>query len=300
VIRYTVIGGWLGSGKTTLINRLLASTPPDGERIAVIVNDVGEINVDAALIRSRGTETIELTNGCVCCSIGGSLAITLRDLVRGDGRLGHRAPDRIIVEASGVADPAKVAGYGDRRVLRLDGVVVTVDCVDLERRLADETYGPMVRHQIDTADVLVATKKDLATPKQLLAAHDWCRANVRDTPVVEFADLVDTFAMERSMSSMPSVGSKLAPQLSLVSRTWRPDGAVDIEAVLRELADLGIVRAKGIIRDLDGVRQLVQHTDGAGSQVLATEADVPEGLVLIATSHDLDAFFVAMPGSGSR
>lgn len=284
MINYTVVGGWLGSGKTTLINRMLEMT--HAERIAVVVNDVGEINIDAALIRSRGTETIELTNGCVCCSIGGSLAITLRDLVVGDGP-DHQPPDRIIVEASGVADPAKVASYGDRRVLRSDRVIVTFDCVDGLRRLADETYGPMVRHQLDVADVLVLTKSDLATPEQIVAAHNWCRSHVPETPVVEAFEVALNLAVEREGPSKP------APALPLEARTWRPDGAVDVEALVANLDDGRIVRAKGVVRDLDGDRRLVQFTDGAGGSAYPSDLDLPEALVLIATSPDLDAFLAA-------
>ena len=109
-----VIGGWLGAGKTTLVNRLLGQA--QGERIAVVVNDIGKVAVDADLVQAGDGDTVELTNGCVCCSIGDSLAVTLRDLV-----LGERPPERIVVEASGVADPDRVAAYGDRRRLRRPG-----------------------------------------------------------------------------------------------------------------------------------------------------------------------------------
>ena len=119
-IPMVVLGGWLGSGKTTLLNRLLRAS--GGERFAVVVNDVGAVNLDAELVAARDGATVELTNGCVCCSIGDSLALTLRDLVLSD-----RPPDRLVIEASGVAEPDRFAAYGDRRRIRLDGVVVAVD-----------------------------------------------------------------------------------------------------------------------------------------------------------------------------
>ena len=81
-IPMVVLGGWLGSGKTTLLNRLLRAS--GGERFAVVVNDVGAVNLDAELVAARDGPTVELTNGCVCCSIGDSLALTLRDLVLSD------------------------------------------------------------------------------------------------------------------------------------------------------------------------------------------------------------------------
>ena len=98
----TVVGGYLGAGKTTLLNRLLADT--QGRRLAVLVNDFGAVNIDAGLIANRDGETISLVNGCVCCSIGDNLGMTLYDLAeRPDG------PEHIVIEASGVADPARIA-----------------------------------------------------------------------------------------------------------------------------------------------------------------------------------------------
>ena len=155
-IPMVVLGGWLGSGKTTLLNRLLRSADA-GERIAVLVNDVGEVNLDVDLVASREGDTVELTNGCVCCSIGDSLSATLRDLV-----LGVRPPDRVVVEASGIAEPDRVADYGDRRRLRPDGIVVAVDATDVVARAADRICGPLVRRQVEAAEVLLVTKADLA------------------------------------------------------------------------------------------------------------------------------------------
>ena len=96
MIGYTIVGGFLGAGKTTLINSLLSTAT---EPIAVIVNDIGEINIDAALISSVTDDTLELTNGCVCCSIGDSLATTLRDLCQRP-----EPPERIVLECSGAAE----------------------------------------------------------------------------------------------------------------------------------------------------------------------------------------------------
>ena len=145
-----VLGGWLGAGKTTMINRLLRVA--GDERIAVVVNDIGEVNLDAELIAARDGDTVELTNGCVCCSIGDSLAMTLRDLVLRDqitdDSAAKRRLDRLVVEASGVAEPDRVAAYGDRRRIRPDGIVVAVDATDVVARAADPVYGPLVVRQV--------------------------------------------------------------------------------------------------------------------------------------------------------
>ena len=122
-IPFTVIGGFLGAGKTTLLNHWLAD--PQGERLAVLVNDFGAINVDAALLRPEGDpadpQVMALSNGCVCCSIGGDLADAL-------ARVMDRRPsvDRIVVEASGVSDPWRIAqvALADPQLMPIYGSVL--------------------------------------------------------------------------------------------------------------------------------------------------------------------------------
>src|ERR1700722_19550633 len=141
VIPLTVIGGFLGAGKTTLVNHLLHTAT---RRYGVLVNDFGAIVVDAALIASGNGDTIALTNGCVCCGMSGDL---------GDGlvRLAGRQPpiEHVIVEASGVSDPGRVAelasiepGFG------LEPIVVVADASALERQLHDRWVADTVRGQL--------------------------------------------------------------------------------------------------------------------------------------------------------
>src|SRR4051812_41004512 len=112
-IPFTVIGGFLGAGKTTLLNCLLAGTT--GRRFAVLVNDFGTIDIDGRLIAAHRGDTISLANGCVCCTIGDSLVETVMRLLEGARRFDH-----IVVEASGVADPGRIADLGvlDERLSR--------------------------------------------------------------------------------------------------------------------------------------------------------------------------------------
>jgi len=104
-IPFTVIGGYLGAGKTTLLNHILRNN--DGRRFALLVNDFGSINIDAALIKNQDGETINLANGCICCTLAAGFASAIYTILERDP-----LPDHIIVEASGVADPHKVAQYG--------------------------------------------------------------------------------------------------------------------------------------------------------------------------------------------
>ena len=98
----TLIGGYLGSGKTTVLNHLIRHA--DGRRLVVLVNDIGAVNVDAALVAEHDGDTMTLTNGCVCCSITDDLGLTLESI-----RQMPEPPDHVVMELSGVAEPARVA-----------------------------------------------------------------------------------------------------------------------------------------------------------------------------------------------
>ena len=148
----SVIGGFLGAGKTTLINRLL--TADHGLRLAVLVNDFGAINIDASLLKSARKDTIELTNGCVCCTMSGDLFYAIGDMLDRTPR-----PDHVIVEASGIADPARIAAVAlAERDLRYAGIVTVVDALNFPRYLADPRIADQVRAQITCADLLAVSK----------------------------------------------------------------------------------------------------------------------------------------------
>lgn len=263
----TVLSGWLGAGKTTLLNRLLIETT---ERIAVIVNDVGDVNVDLDLIDHRGDGLIELTNGCVCCSIGGSLALTLRELA-----MRWPAPDRILVEASGIADPAKVVEYGDRRVVPIDAVITVADATDVGRRLADPTYGQLADRQLREADLILVAKLDLL-PDELAGPRVADVATVyAPTPVIAVEQtpgwVVSVLTgATGSRSSEPTTSAQDRMQATrrtaaarrvgppdhpgVVSATWTPSGPVAPRSLARVLANASatILRVKGILPTTDG------------------------------------------------
>ncbi|MGI9596554.1 MAG: CobW family GTP-binding protein, partial [Acidimicrobiales bacterium] len=152
----TLLGGYLGSGKTTVINELLARTD---RPIAVLVNDVGEVNVDASLISRRHGDTIELTDGCVCCSLNHGLAEAFDQL-----RRRAEPPDHVVLELSGVADPRPVLPWTQSAGFRLDGVIVLVDADQFVERLEDPSVGATVDGQLGAADLFLMTKTDLAEP----------------------------------------------------------------------------------------------------------------------------------------
>ncbi|MCP5029413.1 MAG: GTP-binding protein [Actinomycetia bacterium] len=151
----TVIGGFLGAGKTTLLRHLLEAD--HGLRLAVVVNDIGEVNIDAALIADTDGEKVELSNGCSCCTLGPDLARSLDDLVHRP-----RPPDAVVIEASGVGDPAGLATViGGEPALLLDGIITVVDATSLEAQLAEPALTPLIRRQLDAAHLIVLAKSDL-------------------------------------------------------------------------------------------------------------------------------------------
>lgn len=171
-VPFTVIGGFLGAGKTTVINQILRGD--SGERIVVLVNDVGDTPIDPELIASRSADTITLTNGCICCSLGDEFALTLPDLLELSPPI-----DRVVVEASGIGDPGRIAQYGTLPGFALDGVIVLADCEGIGRLLDDGRIGHQIADQLRRAHVVAMTKSDLATSDELK------RAKARIAEVVE-------------------------------------------------------------------------------------------------------------------
>jgi G3E family GTPase len=158
----TVLTGYLGAGKTTLLNRILSE--PHGKKYAVIVNEFGEIGIDNDLIVNADEEVFEMNNGCICCTVRGDLIRIIDGLMRRKGKF-----DAIIVETTGLADPAPVAQtfFVDEEVgkkTRLDAVVTVADAKWLKDRLKD---APEAKNQIAFADVILVNKTDLVDEADL-------------------------------------------------------------------------------------------------------------------------------------
>jgi G3E family GTPase len=161
-IPVTVLTGYLGAGKTTLLNRILSE--PHGKRYAVIVNEFGEIGIDNDLVVGADEEVFEMNNGCICCTVRGDLMRILDGLMRQKGKF-----DAIIVETTGLADPAPVAQtfFMDPNVgskTKLDAVVTVADAKWLNERLKD---APEAKNQIAFADVILINKTDLVSADEL-------------------------------------------------------------------------------------------------------------------------------------
>jgi G3E family GTPase len=210
----TVLSGFLGAGKTTLLNHILSNRA--GLRVAVIVNDMSEINIDAALVRDGGAnlsrtdeQLVEMTNGCICCTLRDDLLVEVRKLADQDRF------DYLLIESTGIAEPLPVATTFDFRdedghslsdVARLDTMVTVVDAANLLKDYAssdflsdrgetagegdDRTLVDLLVEQIEFADVIVLNKIGLATPEHRNAARQIVAGLNADAKVIE-ADFGD-------------------------------------------------------------------------------------------------------------
>ncbi|WP_456617382.1 MULTISPECIES: CobW family GTP-binding protein [unclassified Bradyrhizobium] len=206
-IPVTVLTGYLGAGKTTLLNRILSEN--HGKKYAVIVNEFGEIGIDNDLIIGADEEVFEMNNGCICCTVRGDLVRIMDGLMKRKGKF-----DAIIVETTGLADPAPVAQtfFVDedvQRNARLDAVVTVADAKWLSDRLKD---APEAKNQIAFADVIVLNKTDLVTKPELAevearirAINPYAKLHRTERCSVALADVLDrgAFDLDRILDIEP-------------------------------------------------------------------------------------------------
>jgi G3E family GTPase len=311
-----VVGGWLGAGKTTLVNRLLRDA--GGRRIAVLVNDFGDVGIDADLIVSREGSVMNLAGGCVCCAVGS-------DLVEALVGLAAREPafDLALVETSGVALPGAVA-----RALRLvqgvevEGTVVLVDAETVRARADDRHVGDMVHRQLAEADLLVLNKVDLVPADALPALHAWLSEAAPRAARVDAVEAAVPPALVLGLRDAPDAavttdllrGATLATRratpaaATFVSASFELDGEHDLVALAAALADpaLGLLRAKATLRDTSGARAVLQavgvrvRTGPALTGSAAAAPDAPSRLVAIGLRGALDAPAIAARIAGAR
>ena len=256
-IRATILTGFLGAGKTTLLNRYLATTP--AKKVAVLENEFGAVGIDGGLIAgSPAVEVVELTNGCICCSVRGELSDALTDLADRRDR-GELDFDHLVLETTGLADPAPVAqaffvDEGVRERYELDGILTVVDAVHASRQLDENRVAAA---QIGFADRVLITKTELVDAPQLEALSARLRRiNVR-VPVMQ----------------IPAEAGQLGALFTLDAFVLS-DILERSPAFLTQDAPSGLSRGGGA-----PARGFVRHDDDIASLVLQHPGDVDVGLM---------------------
>ena len=253
-IPVTVVGGYLGAGKTTIISELLAHSFAEEHqlRIAVLVNDFGDVNIDASRIARQTDDIIELANGCVCCSLIDGFVETLDTIAAWP-----EPPDHLVIEPSGVADPMSVAQYAYLPGFQLAGVAVAVDADALPTQLTDKRIGPSIRRQVERGDLVLLTKTDLASEATLATTRSTL-ATLTDGPIVEVTEgqldpavlLGLTTTLTAFDATEPDDGTAHHPLASTLAtlKSIPVDGKEGLQTWL-ESAPPSVVRAKGSVFD---------------------------------------------------
>jgi len=264
-IPITIIAGFLGAGKTTLLNRILRTE--HGLRVAVLVNDFGEIDIDAQLLDVGENDTmVTLPNGCICCTLFGNLVSVVQNLVQAP-----EPPEHIIVEASGVSSPKDVAAILEvstlQNLVTLDSIVTVVDA-EIVRRLSRVVM--FSESQIRSADILLVNKIDLIDDEILAELIDWIQGITPDARILKTAyaqvplDLILGVDHQAKANILPDLTTQLdegdphrhhQPDHSQLFETWSyaTDKPLNREAVQTVLDNFptSIYRGKGFLHFAD-------------------------------------------------
>lgn len=275
-IPLTVIGGYLGAGKTTLINKVLNGD--HGRRIAVIVNDFGDVAIDETLLEPATGGIRALANGCVCCAAVDGLATALEDIAALRPAIEH-----LIIEVSGVGDPWAVAQWGRTPRFDLDGVIALADAVTLPRWLADVYVGDTVRQQLAASDLIVLSRRDIASPEEIRAAEELVAA-ASTAPVLESVDVVlDMLLHPAAAGQAPSRAHAKHSSITFVPpRVERDRATTWLDAAPSE-----VVRVKGFAST--GEMMLLLQRVGRRSEVVRRLGLESPRITVIAAAPTLPA-----------
>ena len=264
-----LVTGFLGAGKTTVVNHLLAHA--EGRRIAAVVNDFGAINIDAELIAGASDGVVSLANGCICCSLEGDLLRTLSALLRRDPR-----PDHIVIETSGVADPADIVRNLMDPVILREAPLETVLCV------MDATAPPaalddaLQRSQLRVADIVALSKLDLAEEGAGARMREAIRAQRVPAVVVDAnrGEIPSALLFPAHVDRTPTPrapGPKRPAEDRFETLSWTSDKPVSLPRFQQAIHRLApkLARAKGLFETVEQPGRMTIFQFAAGRATLA-------------------------------
>ena len=265
-----LVTGFLGAGKTTVVNRILAQA--DGRRIAAVVNDFGAIGIDAELIMGASDGVVSLANGCICCTLEGDLLRTLAMLLRREPR-----PEYIVIETSGIADPADIVRNLMDPVIWQEAPLETVLCVvDAVGAAIDDA---LLRSQVRAADIVALSKTDLAEADSLREAV----SSIKPSAVIVEASALPMVLL------FPADPDRIVPQRELSPRrpvadrfetlSWVSEQSVSLSRLQAAIGRLApkLARAKGIFETVEEPGRPMVFQLAAGRATLAPAAPRPPG-----------------------
>jgi G3E family GTPase len=283
----TVLAGFLGSGKTTLVNHLLRLS--DGRRIMVLVNDFGELPIDQDLIEAKEGDVLTLANGCACCSMGADLYKAFSAALDFTP-----APDHLLIEASGVAEPKKIANFARAEPdLALNGIITMVDAANFGTTIDDPRLMETVKSQISGAHMILLNKCDLASPEGLANCETAIRKMNGSAPIIHITQgaLASEifFGERRIIHSDPEHLDRPHTHVhedDFARWTMVTGKEIDKAALRTALQKLppSILRVKGIFQAMGENRLWIAHKAGAHVELTSMPSSMaqPEKLGFVA------------------
>ena len=275
-IPLTLISGYLGTGKTTLINNLLRTTK---KKIALLVNDFGDVNIDESLIEARTDSVLSIAGGCVCCSYGNELIETLESM-----NSNEILPDHIVLEASGIALPSKIIQtISLMDFLSFHGTVLLTDASRLRSQLNDLYISDTISLQIEQHDLLVLNKTDLLKEDELLNCIDTLSKRFE---IRKFLKTVNAYIEEEDMlldfGPSHKINLEKKQEHGFISSTIKPTGTINAEELSTLLRDpvYNIERAKGFFKNKKGEVCTIQY-DGLTLKIEKTEKNEKESVFVV-------------------
>jgi G3E family GTPase len=275
-----LVTGFLGAGKTTVMNHLLAHA--EGRRIAAVVNDFGAINIDAELIAGASDGVVSLSNGCICCSLEGDLLRTLAGLLRRDPR-----PEFIVIETSGIADPSDIVRNLMDPLIWQEAPLETVLCVVDATTSKEALNDALLRSQLRAADVVALSKVDLADAAACAGLRDLVRT-LRPAAVVVDAlhgEVPATLLFPADVEHLPGPrepGPRRPATDRFETLSWTSERPLSLSRLQQAIGRLAprLARAKGLFETVEQPGRLTVFQLAGGRATLAPGGPLPAGVAL--------------------
>ena len=278
-IPVSVIGGYLGSGKTTLINQLLRNA--DGRKLAVLVNEFGALPIDADLIEAQSDTMISISGGCVCCSYGNDLIQALLEISKLES-----APDHILIESSGVALPGAIAAsVSINGNFEIAGIITLVDSEIILEQASNEYIGDTIERQLGDSDIVLLNKCDLVDEVHLAYLESWLveKALYATAVRVTYASLPNSIVLQDYVRDTRKQNISFNSHTNIFeSQVIEFSKEYDANIVAQKLADpeFNLLRSKGFVPTPSGLQAI--QTVGRRWSVTDAPPDAKPGVGVIA------------------